>query len=1049
MSTKSTLLLLLVVLGFCTTTKGQTGCPPNIDFEWGTTANWTFYTGTCCTGDSITATTLTVPINGRHNLTTGPTTDYYGSFPIVAPGGGGYSMRLGYDTTGRRAEKATYFVDVPTGSVSYALVYRYAVVLEDPGHSSVDQPRFTVRASDSATGATIPCAAYNYVATSSLPGFVSSPVVSRPNGVFDVIYKTWTTATINLTGLGGTTVRIDFGAGDCNLSGHFGYGYFDMSCGLFQVSGLTCDDTATTSTLSAPLGYAAYHWYDSATFTILFGATQTITIPIPAGPTTYAVILTPYTGFGCPDTLYATLSPSRLALAPTPDTLICSGVGATITSGATDVALPLTYSWSPATGLSCTTCANPVASPLTATTYTVTVTNVLGCQKTATIRVTVGNVNATVAKVDDSCAGYNNGFATVTPTAGNPPFTYAWTTTPVQTTATATGLYAGTYSVTVTDAVGCTHVSTATINDGPITIITITGHTNPTTCGGNEGTITISGLVPSTSFTITYLFNGVPQSQTLTASGTGVVILTGLRQGIYSNIGVVTTHCPYNVAGPITLIDPAPPYTPVPSSNSPVCLGSPINLSATCATPGVSYGWTGPYGYTSVVQNPTIIPATFADSGYYVVTVTVNNCTAKDSTFVKVKPLPLPAATNSSPVCTGDTLRFFASSSNGASSYSWTGPDGFYSYYQNATLGKVIMASAGTYTVTVSLNGCFSTATTNVIVNQTPGAPTTAGAQYCQFDNSIPLTAAGSGGTILWYTDPAGGTGSATPPTPSTAQPGFTSWYASEISGAGCESPRTKVDVRVDQLSNPKLVISDSVICRGMDILFNADGTGANMTSLTWYFNDGDSVKNQNPIRHSYDQTGTFTVTATAKYEICPEKTVSKDITIYPVPEVYLGGDTTICPGGVALVLNDNANAKNSAAKWVWSTGETTSYLKVTKPGTYYVKVYINGCAATDTLIVLNDCYMSLPNVFSPNGDGVNDYFFPRELLTRGLTSFKMDIYNRWGQLVYSTTGIEGRGWDGKFNDIPQPQGVFVYMIDATFKDGQIEHHTGNVTLLR
>ena len=90
-----------------------------------------------------------------------------------------------------------------------------------------------------------------------------------------------------------------------------------------------------------------------------------------------------------------------------------------------------------------------------------------------------------------------------------------------------------------------------------------------------------------------------------------------------------------------------------------------------------------------------------------------------------------------------------------------------------------------------------------------------------------------------------------------------------------------------------------------------------------------------------------------------------------------------------------------------------------------------------------------MPNVFTPNGDGINDYFFPRQLLTRGLTSFSMNVYNRWGQIVFTSTSIDGRGWDGTFNGVSQPEGVYVYIIDATFKDGQKEHHQGNLTLLR
>ena len=92
---------------------------------------------------------------------------------------------------------------------------------------------------------------------------------------------------------------------------------------------------------------------------------------------------------------------------------------------------------------------------------------------------------------------------------------------------------------------------------------------------------------------------------------------------------------------------------------------------------------------------------------------------------------------------------------------------------------------------------------------------------------------------------------------------------------------------------------------------------------------------------------------------------------------------------------------------------------------------------------------MDIPNVFSPNGDGTNDYFYPRQILTKGLVSFKMSIYNRWGQEIFETSAVDGRGWDGNFNDKAQPEGVYIYVIDARFKDGQIEHHQGNVTLLR
>ena len=208
-------------------------------------------------------------------------------------------------------------------------------------------------------------------------------------------------------------------------------------------------------------------------------------------------------------------------------------------------------------------------------------------------------------------------------------------------------------------------------------------------------------------------------------------------------------------------------------------------------------------------------------------------------------------------------------------------------------------------------------------------------------------------------------------------------------------------------------------------------------------------MDNVNPILHAFDGGGQYVVTVTAKYRACPETTATRTIHVFGYPDIYLGPDTSICPGSNAIILTDTHNQYTPGAKWAWSTGDSSSQITVTKPGYYSAAVTINGCSAADTVWVQKDCFMDLPNVFSPNGDGVNDYFYPRQLLTRGVTTFSMSIYNRWGQLLYQTNNIDGRGWDGSFNNIPQPESVYVYIIDVTFKDGQIEHHTGNVTLLR
>ena len=255
--------------------------------------------------------------------------------------------------------------------------------------------------------------------------------------------------------------------------------------------------------------------------------------------------------------------------------------------------------------------------------------------------------------------------------------------------------------------------------------------------------------------------------------------------------------------------------------------------------------------------------------------------------------------------------------------------------------------------------------------------------------------------------------------------------------------------VTVDSFTKMSMSASDTTICEGTYINFGGTYTSIGYTGVTWNFGDGDSIKNINPVLYAYTTVGTFTITTTATYRACPAETVTRSVTVLQTPAINLGPDTSICEGGESIALQDYINAGNPLAKWLWNTGATTPGIVVNTSGNYSATVSINNCPATDTVWISNDCYVSVPNVFTPNGDGVNDYFYPRQLLTKGLTQFKMDIYNRWGQLVFETTSVEGRGWDGRFNSEMQPEGVYMYIIDATFKDGVQEHHQGNITLLR
>lgn len=1071
------LIALLVVMGTISKVDAQLVCPPNIDLELGDLSGWRFFIGSF-PGGTPTATTPTTAIACRQTLTkisgligctgagTGPL-DQYGGFSVVAPGGGSYSMRIGNQSVGAQTDKARFYIHIPPGSDNYSLIYRYAVVFQSPtGHSADQMPQFVVTVFDSAAtamaGGTVPvltgdtaCSYFRYTAGGTLPGFLTNstcPTCSPPTSPTSVVqYKSWATATVDLSGLAGTTVGIDFLSADCSLTGHFGYGYIDMNCGLFKINATICD-TSVPPVLSAPEGFATYTWYDSATFTTIYGSGMTITIPYPPSPTTIAVVLQPYPGYGCPDTLYTRIKPSALALHPSNDTDICKGRSVVLYSDATDIAPPLYYSWSPATGLSCTTCATPVATPTVTTAYSLTVTNVNGCTQKHTYNIGVRpDLITTITYDTPSCAGYANAVATVNvlPSSGQAPYHYVWSTAPVQTDSVAIDLAAGTYTVVVEDSLGCVDTNMVVIPDPAPRVIDVDTFYNPTTCLGSDGIIVFEGsFVPDTSYTISYNVGGVPQTRVATADASGKVTINGLSAGVYTDITVIYALCPYDSTGPVTLVDPPIPDLSGVTSNSFVCEGDTLLLFATSTTTGAVFSWEGPGGYTSGLQNPIITPVTLANAGVYSVTVSKASCYNYATTLVDVRPLPLTVGGSNTPVCSNDTLFLTSSSANGATSYFWTGPDLFTSMDQNPYVAHVQTVSTGVYTVAITLNGCTVTDTVGITINQTPLPPYVLDTNYCQYDQGNPLFAIGD--NITWYTSPTGGTGVTTPPIPSTSQKAITTWYATQTSPEGCTSQRIAKTVRVWEYPHPQMLITDTVVCAGTYATFSAEPMGEGVEGITWVFDPYDSVRGENPVKHSYSAPGAFTVSAYAYYNYCPDTIMHRDVLVYPYAYFDLGGDTTICPGSNAITLKARTiNTFGNTATWEWSTGEKTPTISIVAPGIYRATVTINGCQSTDSVIVGNDCYMNIPNVFTPNGDGLNDYFFPRSMLTAGLVQFSMNIYNRWGQLIFTTNALDGRGWDGAFNGNPQPEGVYVYIIEGMFKDGQKEKHQGNVTLLR
>jgi len=256
-----------------------------------------------------------------------------------------------------------------------------------------------------------------------------------------------------------------------------------------NITGTTiiCNGNATTLTASGTA--ATYSWSTGA-------ITNTITVS-PSTTTSYTAT---GTSGGCSATATTTVTVNPLPFITVGGTpIVCEGSSVSLSaSGAT------TYTWSPGTGLSCINCSNPLASPATTTTYTISGTNAGGCSNTSTITITVNALpNVSTSFTSPNCAGSCNASATVTP-IGSGPFTFSWVPS-VTTTSVGTSLCAGTYSVNVTDNNGCSALTaTVNISQPPALTVTIGSSTNATCAGVNDGAVTITAIGGTPVYTFSW-----------------------------------------------------------------------------------------------------------------------------------------------------------------------------------------------------------------------------------------------------------------------------------------------------------------------------------------------------------------------------------------------------------------------------------------------------------------------------------------------------------------------------------------------------------------
>lgn len=838
----------------------------------------------------------------------------------------------------------------------------------------------------------------------------------------------------------------------------------------------TVSSYAVSSIAYAPVPYATsfIHWYNATTGAYLgTGLTQTV---CPTVPTTYKA-----GALGCADTSfgYYTVIPSptfTLSLTSTNPSRcgVCDGtitVGGftpglsdTITYELGGVPQPTIIATASAAGTVVITglcpgtysnfvgrqgiCASPPAGPVVLTyppiSMTVTVTNPSRCG------LCDGSVNIT-GLYPDHAYTLNYDYNSVPQT-------------PISITTDATGSYtlagrcAGVYSniiasfgVCITPAAG-----PVTIANPPITM-TVTP-IDQSICGACDGVLVLSGLYPGYSFTVNYDYNGVPHAPIATVSdGAGSITLTGLCEGVYSNIVASFGVCITAPAGPFNLAGPPPPPGNLISFTHPTqcgfCDGT-IRLKAV-----IPYSSDTVFYSLNSVPQPPIITTAMGDSSIFLpglcegtysnFSVKIAHCTTTifGSAVLDAPPLTAAFDTTFRLGCKGDSVFFHNNSTSaGPLHYVWNFGDG----NSDTAANPVHVYGAGTYTVSLlaTNHACYDTA--ELVI--TLGHPlesifTRTPAIICQ-NEAVTFTNTSVGATGYKWLYGNGATDTSSNPVYVYNNSGVYTTQLIVADNIPCYDTSYAI-VEVDTISGLNIQVTDSVFCAGTYVTLTGLFAALGNTGITWSFGDGATIENVNPVYHSFGPEGVYTVTANAHYRACPEINTTRIVTAFAQPVIDLGRDTSICKGSEAITLSDKLNATNPAATWLWSTGQRSKTISIGAPGVYYATVTVNSCKASDSIKVENDCYIDIPNVFTPNGDGINDYFFPRQLLSKGLIMFKMSVFNRWGQVIFESTSLNGSGWDGRLNDQEQPVGVYVYTIDAEFKDGQKEHHQGNVTLMR
>jgi predicted transcriptional regulator len=711
-------------------------------------------------------------------------------------------------------------------------------------------------------------------------------------------------------------------------------------------------------TLTASAG-STYLWSTGATtpsIVVTTAGARTVTVTNAAGCST-------------------TSSPTNIVVnaLPTPSvtsvgsTTICQGATVTLT---TANGTGLTYQWqNNGTNIPGATAASYIANAVGS--YTVQATNAAGCIGTSSATAVVVNA-LPVASISNSGSNTICSGSSVNLTA-NGGTTYAWNNG--ATTATIAANATGNYTVSVTNAAGCTSTASTAITVITPTVASISANGPTSFCTGQNvvltanagasylwstGATTASITVAATnsvSVQVTYASGCVSTSPvtvvtanalpaaTITASGAtsfcpgSTVTLTASNGSSYAwtngattssivvsaagNYGVTVGNaagCSATSALTPVVVFATPTATITPSAATTFCQGASINLTANA---GAGYAWSNGASTSSI---------SVSNSGNFTVTVTdVNGCTAVSSLVpVTVNAVPVASIQVAGPttVCQGTPVVLTA---NGGTGFTWS---------NNETTSSISVTSTGSYGVTVSnAAGCSSVVTpVSITVNPVQVLSPIVGASDVCVGASTTYTNSTSGG--VWSSD---NTAVATVNSANGNVSGISTGSAiikyQFVNASGCTSEVTKV-ITVNGIQPISIATSGSInFCQGGTVTLTAPA------GLNYNWTNGATTQSI-----TVNTSGNYGITAT-NVAGCSTTSSVVAVTVNPLPLANItSSSTTLCQGS-NLVLNAPANA----VSYAWSNGATTQNIIINAPGNYSLTMTdANGCSASASTTIVN-----------------------------------------------------------------------------------------------